>query len=73
MLIHASPRSGTACAIEGAAHIVISLDAEGGGARIQAYRRGSWYSLYATKPVEVIPAEVQKLIPELLDQLKASS
>lgn len=73
MLIHASPRSGNAHAIEGAAHIVISLDAEGGGARIYSYRRGEWYSSHATKPAEAMPVEIQKLILELLDQLKASS
>lgn len=69
MLIHASPRSGTANTIEGDAHIVISLDAEGSSARVRAYRRGEWDSSYATKPAEAMPAEIAKLIAELQAQI----
>lgn len=69
MLIHASRRNGTASALKGDAHIVVSLHTGSGVAMLRSFAHGEFDSEYAALPLAALPAEVGKLLEELRAQL----
>ncbi len=70
MLIHASARSGAATALSGDAHIVIAIDVQSSGVRMQSFFRGERDASYVALIDERLPVDMAALLAELRAQIE---